>query len=167
MSKNQSELLTIQFERAEEMTLQVVADFPMDRWFLPLAPGKAHANWLFGHMTHTLNNAVLKFCYGQDWIIGPEWGEIYGPAHRGGRTPSGDPGGYLSAEEIADWYKKSMAAVRAGLVELEDTQMTEAPRGILSENISATFATNGSLLSHIVQHDAYHRGQIVFLKTRI
>lgn len=148
------------------MTLGVVDEFPDERWFVPIAPGKAHANWLFGHLTHTLNNALLKFCLGGEWVIPEAWGEIYGPAHRGGRAPESDPAIYIPAAEIRPLYQESMEAVLAGIAALTDADLDEPPRGMLPEQISPIFATIGSALGHIVQHDAYHRGQIVFLKSK-
>ena len=128
----------------------------------PVAPGRAHALWLFGHLAYAPNNAGLRFAFGEPFVMPDAWFEMFAPAFRGGKPPHDNRSEYPSVAEITDVYTRTIDRVCELTLGLSDSDLESPPRGPMPKTDNPHFQKIGSLLIYLAQHDAYHRGQMAF-----
>lgn len=166
MSNAQPQLISQMFGFAMQQTLTVVEALPAGIRLKPFAPGKAHAHWLLGHMAYALNMAGLRFTFGAPFALTDDWIRWFGPDFRGGQGPVTDPAAIPDWTTVIEGYKTSIAALRAQVETLNDADLPGPMRGPVPATPPPPphYTAVGSALTFLIQHDAYHRGQLGILR---
>ncbi len=152
--------LAASLDLARKLTIVTLETAPADRWHV-IPPGfRANIAWLVGHLSYAPNNAVLNFGLGVDFVVPEDWVELYGPAHRGGVGPQNDINAYPPNDELIEAYHRSIDAVIEQIGQLTDTELAGDLRGPAPEKLPFYYQNIGDGIRFIIQHDAYHRGQI-------
>ena len=166
MTNAQPQLLSQMFAFAETQTLAIAKAIPPEIHFKPFAPGKAHTHWLMGHLAYALNMAGLRFTFGAPFAVTDDWIKWFGPDFRGGQGPVPDPAAFPDWATVIEGYTASIAALRAQIETLTDSDLPGPMRGPVPTTPPppAHYTAVGSALTFLIQHDAYHRGQLSMLK---
>jgi uncharacterized protein YndB with AHSA1/START domain/uncharacterized damage-inducible protein DinB len=131
-----------------ERTFQGVAD--TDLWKRP-TPQTNGMLWIFAHMA-TVRARLLK-ALGDDFD--PGLGDLFG---RGATVQ--DASAYPSRETINEASREVNRRLFARLAALTDTELTQPATGLRPNSVQ----TLGEQLAFIALHDAYHVGQLAYVR---
>ena len=163
MEQTRIRLLSGLFKGARDHTIQVVDSVPASHQFKQLAPGKATPVWLLGHLTRTLDRLVLEWTMQIAPVMAEETGILFAPEHAGGTAISTDADDYPTWSELKTAYEEATERVLTGLERLSDDDLAKPIPGDMPDAYRERFPSIGSLLKLLVNHDAYHRGQLGML----
>lgn len=160
MSNVRVSLLADLLEGARKHTLQIVESVPETHRFKQLQEGKATPLWLLGHLANTINTLVIVYTLEQPSVLSKEQSVLFAPDFVGGKTPTTNADEYPTWDEVIALYNASFDQAVAGIRALEDDALPKPLPGNLPEGLRGFFSSIGTTLSIMIQHDAYHRGQI-------
>lgn len=160
MSNPKMELFAALLDWAREETLKAAASVPEDRRLSQLCAGKATPLWLLGHLASAVNTIVLRWLLEQEGLVSKEMTRLFSPDFAGGTPPSTDASMYPAWEEVVGVYDAVMKAAVEGIKALPDSDLDEALKGRMLDAMRTFFPTARVALTRMVNHDAYHRGQI-------
>jgi hypothetical protein len=160
MSNTRVSLYADLLEGARKHTLQVAEGVPETHRFKQLQEGKATPLWLLGHMANTVNTLVLVYTLEEDSVLSREHSVLFAPDFVGGKTPTTNPERYPGWDEVLTIYNNVFDQALAGIRKLDDSVLSDPLPGKLDDQLRNFFSSIGATLSIMIQHDAYHRGQI-------
>jgi hypothetical protein len=163
MSNPKVELLVQMLESAREQTLKTAGSVPESNRLLQLQEGKATPLWLVGHLANTLNTIVLRWMIEGEGIFTREQSKRFSPDFAAGDPPSTDSSKYPPWEEVVGLYRTAMDKAIAGARALTDAELAKPLKGKVPPPLDQFFSSNGTSLMIMINHDAYHRGQIGLL----
>lgn len=163
MSSPQIDLLVRQLKKAQSDTLSAAAKVPEQNRLLQLQEGKATPLWLLGHLANTVNILVLRFILEQDGFLSRDVSRVFSPDFAGGTAPSADASLYPAWDEVVALYDKVLGAAIEGIAQLTDEDLPKPVPGRMPDPLRAYFSSIEVVLLQMVNHDAYHRGQIGML----
>jgi hypothetical protein len=144
-------------------TLTIVDSVPETHYFKQLAPGKATPLWLLGHLARTVDRILLVWTLEQAPLMDDELGTQFAPEHVGGTPPTSNPADYPSWDAVKDFYVRAMHNAIEGLSALTDADLEKPLPGDLPPAYRDRFPSIGAALRLVINHDAYHRGQMGLL----
>lgn len=163
MANPQVELLIRQLKKAHGETLAALAKVPEQNRLLQLQEGKATPLWLAGHLANTVNILVLRFILRHEGFFSRDVSRVFSPDFAGGTAPSTDPSLYPTWDDVVALYDKVLTTAIEGLAALTDDDLPKPVPGNMPEPLRAYFSSIEVVLIQMVNHDAYHRGQIGLL----
>ena len=163
MSQAKIDLLIEQLEKARAETLAKAEATPEAARMKQLAPGKGTPLWFIGHLGNTVNTIVLCWILGLPSVLKREEAIKFSPDIAGGTPPTDDPADYPDWDTVVANYDKILGMAIDGLkAQLQDDDL-EKPIERAPEMFQAFFGNIGGALKQMVNHDAYHRGQVGLL----
>jgi len=163
MPEPQAALFHKFFEKSLKDTLQVANGVPEERRLHQLGDGGATPLWLVGHMANTINAVVLRWILKERGIFDRRTSLLFAPDFAGGSPPSTDPDAYPAWQEVLEKYEAVMTAASTGLEAMRDQEIISPLNENVPEFFRDRFPTVEATLMQMVNHDAYHRGQIAVL----
>lgn len=163
MSNPKLELLVEQLSKSRQDTLKAATGVPESARLLQLKPGKATPLWLVGHLANTVNTVILRWMLDVPGVLTREQAMLFAPDFAGGAPVSTDAGQYPSWDEVVALYDRAMSSMLENLPNLLGDHDLAAPLKRAPEPMKNFFSSNGVALIQMVNHDAYHRGQIGLL----
>ena len=160
MSNTRMNLYIELLEGARKHTLQIAESVPETHRLKQLQEGKATPLWLLGHLANTINTLIVVYTLQQPSLLTKEQSILFAPDFVGGKTPTDNPDEYPSWDEVIALYNAAFDKALAGLRELDDSVLENPLPGKLHESMRNFFSSIGVTLGIMVNHDAYHRGQI-------
>jgi len=163
MAEPKIEVLAEQLEKAQKETLHVAEGVPEGARLKQLQEGKATPLWLIGHLANTINSVVLRWMLDTDHVLTKEQTKLFGPDFAGGTPPATDAAIYPPWEEVVGRYDSAMRRAVQGVRDMRDDDLPRPLKGNVPDAMRQFFSSNQVTLYQMVQHDAYHRGQISLL----
>lgn len=163
MANPQVELLVRQLKKAHTETLSAAGKVPEANRLLQLQEGKATPLWLLGHLANTVNILVLRFILRHEGFLKREISRVFSPDFAGGTPPSNDASLYPAWDEVVALYDQVMTTAIDGIAQLSDDDLPKPVPGNMPDPLRAYFTSIEVVLMQMVNHDAYHRGQIGML----
>lgn len=149
--------------QARAQTLKMVASVPETHRFKQLQEGKATPLWLLGHISRSMDRVLLEWMLEQPHELSEAQRQLFAPSMVGGTPPTTNPEDYPAWDEVVKLYETVTARAIEGLPVLTDADLDKPLPGDLPPNYRELFPTIGAALQRIVNHDAYHRGQMGLL----
>ena len=163
MGNERINLLADLFDDGRKHTLQIAEDVPLTHRLKQLQPGKGTPLWLIGHLARATDTLGLRYVLGEVSILTPEQSLCFAPDIIGGKPPTANAGDYPAWEDVVRLYNATVDRALDGFRELDDTALSTPLPGKMKDEIRKLFPDVGSALCSLIQHDAYHRGQIGML----
>jgi hypothetical protein len=139
------------FKANTDIVNKAIADVEADHWFKKPGDDSNHLTWLMGHLI-VHRGMTLKYL-GVDYD--DTWSELFA---RGSERVADDQ--YPSVEEIRNAWQDVSSRLSAALKGAPEAVMTqEAPKGPPSFDGKVT-----GTVAFFAFHDAYHTGQVSFLR---
>ena len=160
MSNTRVSLYAALLEAAQKHTLQIAESVPESHRFKQLQEGKATPLWLVGHLANTVNTLVLVYTLEQPSVLTKEQSVLFAPDFVGGKTPTTNPDEYPTWDEVITIYNAVFEKALEGVRALDDAVLPDPLPGKLADEMRSFFSSIGTTLGIMIQHDAYHRGQI-------
>lgn len=146
-----------------EQTLKTAERVPDEKRLVQPRDGKAHPLWLVGHLANTANVVMLQWTLNGDSITPKGFGKKFAPDFGGGDPIVSDPAQYPSWDEVIRIYAEAMNKAIDGIRTLDDAVLPDPLPGRIPDPLRSFFSSVGRTLQLMVNHDAYHRGQIGLL----
>jgi uncharacterized damage-inducible protein DinB len=99
----------------------------------------------------------------QESALSREEARVFAPDFAGGTPPSTDASLYPAWDEVVQRYDTVMRQVVQQLSFLRDDELGQPLKGRMPDALRDFFPTNEATLLRLINHDAYHRGQIAML----
>lgn len=163
MSNTRMTLYLELLEGARKHTLQIAESVPEANRFKQLQEGKATPLWLVGHLANTINTVVLVYTLQQSSMLDRETSLLFAPDFVGGKPPSSNPDEYPVWNDVLALYNAVFDKALDGLSKLDDSVLDDPLPGKMRDELRAYFSSIGVTLGIMINHDAYHRGQIGML----
>lgn len=163
MSNPQIQVYARLLQTGREMTVKLANEVPAEKRLRQLQAGKATPLWLVGHLANTMNTIVLRFMFEQESMLTKEQARLFSPDFAAGTPPSSDPEIYPAYEEVVALYDNVMGRAVELVATLSDDELPNPLKGRMPDPLRAFFSGVEVSLGFMVQHDAYHRGQIGLL----
>ena len=163
MNNTRVSVLIELFKQAHAQTLKSAQGVPETHRLKQLQEGKATPLWLLGHLTRTVDRIVLVWTLDRPAVIGDALGQRFAPAHVGGIAPTPNPEDYPAWDDLVGVYDTVMRQAIEGVAVLNDADLDKPLPGDLPPDYRERFPTIGTALRLVINHDAYHRGQIGLL----
>jgi hypothetical protein len=160
MSNVRVSVLVELLKGAHDHTLQIAESVPETHRLKQLQDGKATPLWLLGHLANTINTIVLIYTLEQPSVLSREQAKLFSPDFVGGETPTTNADEYPSWDEVVELYKTAFAKALEGIEALDDESLPNPLPGKLADEMRDFFSSIGTTLGIMINHDAYHRGQI-------
>ncbi|MCF6285235.1 MAG: DinB family protein [Candidatus Hydrogenedentes bacterium] len=160
MSNVRVSLLADLLEGAQKHTLEIAASVPESHRLKQLQEGKATPLWCVGHLANTINAIVLVYTLEEASLMSKEQSVLFSPDFIGGKAPTGNADDYPGWDEVIEIYNTVFAKALAGIRNLDDDVLGNPLPGKIPEDFRAFFSSIGATLGIMINHDAYHRGQI-------
>jgi uncharacterized damage-inducible protein DinB len=96
-------------------------------------------------------------------VLSDEDRRRFAPSMAGGTPPTTNPEDYPAWDEVVALYESATAQAIEKLTVLTDSDLDKPLPGDLPPNYRELFPTIGAALQRVINHDAYHRGQIGLL----
>lgn len=160
MSQAKIILLAEQLEKARAETMAKAEGVPENCRMKQLAPGKAHPLWLIGHLGNTVNTIVLRWLLDEPSVLERDVAIMFSPDIAGGTPPTDNPADYPDWDTVVSTYDKILKSAIEGIQQKLQDEDLDKPIERAPEMFQAFFGNNGGALKQMVNHDAYHRGQL-------
>jgi hypothetical protein len=152
------------FEQESNEVLNLVQNIDPSIFCKQLAKDKAHPLWLFGHILGANDTMIHIFCCGGENLLPKEWGTKFSPDFIWDDLPRPDADFYPTWEEITEQFKVVSAACAEGIRNLSDEALNSQLGENFPEMLREYFKTVDNTLRVVIQHSAYHRGQLSALQ---
>ncbi len=163
MSTPKTELLAQQFQAAVDATVKVAESVPEGCRLTQLKEGKAHPLWLIGHLSQAMDLIVNQWILAGEGILPAESHPKFAPDILGGVPVTANGDDYPSWDDTVSNYKAIGAKTVELINALADDELDSSLKGDVPEAAREFFGTVGQSLASMLQHDAYHRGQVGML----
>lgn len=163
MSTAKTELLAVQFEASAQATFKNATDIPENARYKQLKEGKAHPLWVMGHLCGALDEVTNHWILNGEKQMDNEIDRKFSPEFFGGLPITSDPDFYPSWDEVMKLYTNISAKTVRLIKGLTDEQLSEDPLGPIPDEARDFFGNVGQSLNSMLQHDAYHRGQMMLI----
>jgi len=163
MNNTKVTVLISLLQQAQAQTLKMAQSVPESHQFKQLQAEKATPLWLFGHLSRTVDRIIIGWILEQPSVLGEDLTHRFAPAQVNGMPPTTNPEDYPTWEELTELYNKVMAQAIKGLAALTDADLEKPLPGDLPPSYRERFSSIGSALQLLINHDAYHRGQMGLL----
>ena len=160
MSNVRVSLLADLVEGARKHTLEITASVPESHRLKQLQEGKATPLWCVGHLANTVNAIVLVYTLEEASLMSKEQSVLFSPDFIGGKVPTGNADDYPSWDEVIELYNTVFDKALVGIRNLDDGVLDKPLPGNVPEDFRSFFSSIGTTLGIMINHDAYHRGQI-------
>jgi len=163
MSKSKSEIYADLLQKTCDATVTTAQAVAEANRFRQAADGKAHPEWLLGHLASSLNTVVLEWMLGEESAVPKGFGRSFAPDFAGGAPITNKSQDYPSWDEVMQIYKVVSAKCIAGIRQIPDEDLTKPLKGAIPDQFREFFPTNEATISNMTLHDSYHRGQMSLL----
>ena len=150
-------------KQARSQTLSMAQSVPETHRFKQLQAEKATPIWLLGHIARTMDRVILEWILEVPHVLSDDLRQRFAPSMVGGTPPTTDPEDYPSWDEVVALYDTVTTRAIEGLPVITDSDLDKALPGDLPPNYRELFPTIGAALQRVINHDAYHRGQMGLL----
>lgn len=137
------------------ITLQLLNDWPADKWTFQRFPGDNHALWVMGHLAVT--DAWIASEAG---VAGAAVPEAYHKLFGMGSKPSANAADYPSADEVRSVFSEVRGKLLAWYESAGDAQLSaslkEKTGGFANDVLDA--------FNKIAWHEGWHSGQVATLR---
>jgi len=142
-----------QYALNSKLVLQCTADIQPDHWFAQPCQESNHLMWVTGHVLYTRSGVVMRLLGGEPKVY---WKELF---DRGVKLV--EPGRYPRPEEIRDAWAEVAKKLATAFSSVSETALAQpAPQS----NAPAFDGTVGGLIAFFALHEAYHLGQLAYLR---
>ncbi len=163
MSNPKIEVYAAMLERAKLHTLSTANSVPETARLRQLAEGKGTPLWLLGHLANTINVVVRMWMFEEKSMLEADLSLTFAPDFAGGKPPTPNADDYPAWDDVLKLYEEVFNATLPMIRAMEDSQLTEPPKGEVPEPVRSFFSSNAATLDQMVSHDAHHRGQIALI----
>lgn len=163
MENPQLSVLIELLKQARTQTLKAAQGVPESHRFKQLQAGKATPLWLLGHITRTVDRVIIEWMLEQPYLLSDDLRQLFAPSMVGGTPPTANPEDYPAWDEVVALYETITARAIEGLPALADSDLDRPLPGDLPPSYRELFPTIGAALQRVINHDAYHRGQMGLL----
>ena len=163
MSRTRIEIYEKQYADAFRQTARAAEKVVEVKRMQQAAPDKAHPLWLVGHLaleTDTMLNSVL---FGAPMTLPERYGTLFAPHFIGGQPVSADASVYPAWDDVFGEYKRVSAVVLEHIAGADDADLAGDIKGTAPRGFEKMIKSFEGLLGFMLQHDAYHRGQLALL----
>ncbi|MBL7645210.1 MAG: DinB family protein [Candidatus Hydrogenedentes bacterium] len=150
-------------KQARAQTLKAAHDVPESHRFKQLQAEKATPIWLLGHLSRTMDRVILEYMLQESQVLSDEDRQRFAPSMAGGTPPTSNPEDYPAWDAVVALYETASAQAIEKLSALADTDWDKPLPGEMTPAYRELFPTIGAALQRVINHDAYHRGQIGLL----
>ncbi len=163
MNNTKVSVLIDLIKQARVQTLKTAQGIPESHRFKQLQAEKSTPIWLLGHLSRTIDRIIIGWTLEQPSVLGEDLSHRFAPAQVNGMSPTTKPEDYPTWEELTELYNKVMAQAIKGLAALTDADLEKPLPGDLPPSYRERFSSIGTALQLLINHDAYHRGQMALL----
>ena len=163
MGRTRMEIYEKQYADAFRQTTRAAEKVAVEKRMRQAAPTKAHPLWLVGHLaleTDTMLNSVL---FGAPMSLPDAYGKLFAPHFIGGAPVSSDASTYPDWDDLLGEYKRVSAQVIDHISAADDADLAGDIKGTAPRGFEKMIKSFEGLLGFMLQHDAYHRGQLGLL----
>jgi len=160
MSNAKTELLAVQFKGAIDATVKAAAAVPENVRLTQLKEGKAHPLWLVGHLSQALDLIVNQWILAGEGQLPAESHPKFAPDIMGGVPITANGDDYPSWDDTVANYEAIGAKAVELISALGDDELGSDLKGDIPDAARSFFGNVGESLATMLQHDAYHRGQL-------
>lgn len=152
-----AETLAEQLDGARDWTLRLIADFAGEQeWGFQPAPDLGNAAWLCGHLAFAEDGLIFRRCFEKSLLSD----EFVAPFMMGQTPRPLTGGGYPPIDEIRNTMDRVHAEALAAVRSLSDEQLLRPAPGKPHPH----FTDTTGLLTHAARHEAFHAGQLAWLR---
>jgi len=163
MSNAKTGLLSEQFEASIQATLKNATGIDEEKRYTQLKDGKAHPLWLMGHLCGSLDEVTNHWILNGEKKMAKEVDAKFSPDFFGGLPITSDREFYPTWDEVIRLYTDIGADSVKLIAGLDDDQLDSALLGPVPEQAQDFFGNVGQSLGSMLQHDSYHRGQMMLI----
>ena len=163
MSRTKIEVYEYLYEFAFVETKKAAAGVAPDKRLHQVKPGGAHPLWLLGHLTFSTDAIVNAILLGGEMTLPEQYQRVFAPALIGGDAIVPEAAAYPSWDDIAANYARVSATTLDLLKRVQDGDLPGGTKGTTPPGFADFFKSFEIVLRYMLQHDAYHRGQMMAL----
>ncbi|NUM54981.1 MAG: DinB family protein [Candidatus Hydrogenedentes bacterium] len=163
MGRTKIEVFEKLYESTFSATTKAAANVPVEKRLTQTKDGKAHPLWLMGHLafaTDTILNGVLL---GGDLTLPEQYRKVFAPGMIGGAPVTPDASAYPAWDDVVAQYERVAATTMEKLKSIKDEDLAGGMKGQTPPGFEEFFKSFEGVLSTMVTHDTYHRGQMNLL----
>jgi uncharacterized damage-inducible protein DinB len=142
-----------QYALSTKLVLQCTADIQPDHWFAQPCEASNHLMWVAGHILNIRSGVILR-------LLGNEpagyWGDLFA---RGGKLVERSK--YPAPQEIRDAWTKVSADLATAFSNVSEKTLAQPAPHSNAPNFDGTV---GGLIAFFALHEAYHVGQLAYLR---
>jgi len=142
-----------QYALSTNLVLQCTADIQPDHWFAQPCDASNHLMWVAGHVLNTRSRVILGLLGGQPRGYSEE---LFA---RGGKLVERSK--YPTPQEIRDAWTKVSADLATAFTNVTDQLLSQPAPKSNAPNFDGTV---GGLIAFFALHEAYHVGQLAYLR---
>ena len=137
---------------SRDITLKMIDGIPADKACHRALPNTNHAIWVLGHAATTDDYFRTTLGESQTRVTDASWDGLFG----GGSTPSDDPSGYPTLDELKNKAEESRTAFVKWYESLSEEQLTQP----LPEGYEFFAPNHAGLANSVAWHEGLHAGQL-------
>ena len=142
-----------QYALNTNLVLQCTADIQPDHWFAQPCDASNHLMWVAGHILNTRSGVVIRSLGGEPASY---WGDLFA---RGGKLV--ERSNYPRPQEIRDAWSKVGADLEIAFANVTDEVLS---RPVPDSPAPKFDGKVGGLIAFFALHEAYHVGQLAYLR---
>lgn len=163
MSQVEIEVYVAAYEYAMGETLDMAGSVPENKRFHVVQEGKAHPLWHMGHLAMCMDSFVYSMALGNTPELPGHYFQKFGATEEDGDPITTNADDYPSWDQLVADYEKAGKNCITALRTLDDSDLAGGPKGTPLEAFADFFAVLSVVVGGMVDHDAYHRGQMGLL----
>jgi uncharacterized damage-inducible protein DinB len=163
MNNTKISVLIDLLKQARTQTLNTAQGIPESHRYKQLQAEKSTPIWLLGHLARTMDRVILEYMLQEAYVLSEEDRHRFAPTMAGGPPPTTNPADYPTWDEVVALYETATARAFDKLSVLTDDDLDKPLPGEMTPAYRELFPTIGAALQRVINHDAYHRGQMGLL----
>jgi hypothetical protein len=163
MSRSKIEVYEELYKTAFAETAKAAGNVPADKRMQQTKDGKAHPLWLLGHLAFATDAILNSVLLGGEMALPGQYRKMFAPDMIGGAPVTTDTSAYPAWDDIVAQYGKVSANALELLKGAQDSDLAGGMKGNAPPGREEFFKSFEGVLNRLLQHDAYHRGQMNLL----
>ncbi|NUM54982.1 MAG: DinB family protein [Candidatus Hydrogenedentes bacterium] len=163
MSRTKMEVYEKQYAEAFRQTARAAEKVNAEKRLRQAAPNKAHPLWLMGHLALEADTMLNSVLFGAPMTLPDAYGKLFAPHFMGGGPISPDASAYPAWDDVLAEYRRVSSHALERMAASNDTDLAGDIKGVAPRGFEKFIKSFEGLLSFMLQHDAYHRGQLALL----
>lgn len=163
MSVSKSDIYADLLKKTCDATVSAAKTVAEEYRFRQAADGKAHPEWLLGHLASSLNTVVLQWVLCEESAVPKGFSRSFAPDFAGGAPITNKAEDYMAWDEVLRVYQDVSDKCVAGIRQIPDGDLPNPLKGAVPDQLRDFFPSNEATINNMILHDSYHRGQMALL----